>query len=67
LTGFYDFDAKWEAPGREGEPVRANTFGPDGQAQVVSVLDQSLGLVLKSETLPADFWVVDRVEMPSEN
>ena len=42
---------------RPGKPI----------AQLVSVLDQNLGLVLKSETVPAPFWVVDHVEMPDEN
>jgi hypothetical protein len=30
-----------------------------------SILDQDLGLVLKPETIPAQFWIVDHVEMPN--
>jgi uncharacterized protein (TIGR03435 family) len=67
LTGFYDFDEGWEAPERQGGPIPANTLGLEGMAQLVSYLNQELGLVLKSETAPAEFWVVDRVEMPDEN
>jgi len=67
LTGFYDFDERWTAPHREGDPVPADTLGQDGLAQLVSYIDQNLGLVLKPETIPVDFWVVDRVEIPREN
>ncbi len=67
LTGFYDFDERWEAPDRQGSPIPANTLGLEGMAQLVSYLNQELGLVLKSETMPAEFWVVDHVEMPDEN
>ena len=67
LTGYYDFDERRDAPSREGEPTPANTLGPEGLAQLVSVLDQNLGLTLKSETVPAQFWVVDHAELPDEN
>lgn len=67
LAGFYDFDERWTAPYRDGDPVASDRLGPDGLAQLVSYLDQNLGLILKPETVPADFWVVDHVAMPSEN
>lgn len=67
LTGFYDFDGRWEAPDQQGDPVRASGLGPEGRALLVSYLSQELGLVLKSETALAQFWVVDHVEMPDEN
>jgi len=50
LAGFYEFDEQWTTPVRDGDPVPSNSLGPDGLAQLVSVLDQNLGLVLKSET-----------------
>ncbi len=67
LTGFYDIDGKWDAPTRPGEPLPANTLGPDGTAQIFSFFDQELGLVLKPETAPYTYWFVDRVEEPGEN
>jgi uncharacterized protein (TIGR03435 family) len=35
--------------------------------QLVSILDQKLGLVLKSDIAPVQYWVIDHVEKPSEN
>ena len=67
LMGFYDFNERWVAPQRARESAPANTLGPNGIAQLVSLLNQNLGLVLKSETVSAPFWVVDHVEMPEEN
>ncbi len=67
LTGFYDFDEKWEVPRREGDPAPTRAPSEEELAQLFSALDQNLGLVLKPETLPADFWVVDHVEIPGEN
>ncbi|MEP7355283.1 MAG: TIGR03435 family protein [Acidobacteriota bacterium] len=67
LTGFYDFNEKWVAQYPEGGPVPPDTLGAEGLAQLMSDLDQNLGLVLKPDTVPVKFWVVDHVEMPSEN
>lgn len=38
-----------------------------GFAQLVSYLYQNLELVLKPDTAPTQFWVVDHVEIPTEN
>jgi uncharacterized protein (TIGR03435 family) len=67
LTGFYDLNGKWEAPTRPGEPLPANTLGPEGTAQLISYFDQELGLTLKPDTASFTYWVVDSVEMPGEN
>jgi uncharacterized protein (TIGR03435 family) len=67
LTGFYDFNESWKAPYRDGDPVPSDTLGPEGLAELVSYLDQKLRLILKPEMAPAQFWVVDHVEMPDAN
>ena len=67
LTGFFDIDERWEATYREGDPVPSARFGPDALAQLVSILDQKLALVLKSDIAPVQYWVIDHMDMPSEN
>jgi uncharacterized protein (TIGR03435 family) len=45
LTGYYDFDLRWEAPRVEGMPPPDTRLGPDGVAMFLSTL--------RSRTRPA--------------
>jgi uncharacterized protein (TIGR03435 family) len=62
LTGNYSFDIRWKSDG----PAR-DSLGADGLGLLVSNLKDQLGLVLKKDSGLIDYWVVDGVEMPSEN
>lgn len=61
LTGYYDFEVKWESP----NPTEG--FGPEGIAMLISTLRSKFGLELKATRGPVTYWVVDRIEPPSEN
>jgi uncharacterized protein (TIGR03435 family) len=67
LKGYYSFDESWDAPRRGGEPPPVFGLGSEGQAQLLSILEQNLGLLVRPKKVKVDFWVVDHVEMPSEN
>ncbi len=64
LRGFYDFDVRWEAP--PGAPS-SNGLGAEGMSQLISVLKDKFGLQLSSAPGPVEYWIVDRLEQPSEN
>jgi uncharacterized protein (TIGR03435 family) len=67
LTGYYDFDVKWTAPEAPDGHTPASSFGPDGAALLISVLQERFGLRLVKSTGPVEYWVVDHVEPPTEN
>jgi uncharacterized protein (TIGR03435 family) len=67
LTGYYDFDVKWTAPEAPDGHIPASSFGPDGAALLMSVLQERFGLKLVKSTGPVEYWVVDHVEPPTEN
>ncbi len=63
LTGFYSFDIQW----RSDVPGASSGLGAEGLGMLVSNLKDQLGLVLKKDSGLIDYWVVDSMEMPSEN
>jgi uncharacterized protein (TIGR03435 family) len=63
LKGYYDFDVKWTGP----EVPDSDGFGPEGAGLLISTLRSQFGLLLTNTTGPVEYWVVDRVEMPTEN
>jgi len=67
LTGYYDFDVKWTAPEAPDGHTPASSFGPDGAALLISVLQDRFGLKLVKSTGPVEYLMVDRVEPPTEN
>jgi len=67
LTGYYDFDLRWEAPRVEGAPPPSSRLGDDGIAMFLSTLREELGLRFSKGKAPARSWVVDAVEPPTEN
>ena len=67
LTGYYDFDVKWSAPeAAEGLPS-SEGLGPEGIGQLISALQNRIGVQVRKTTGPVKYWVVDRVEPPTEN
>jgi uncharacterized protein (TIGR03435 family) len=62
LNGFYSFDIRWKSDG-----PASNSLGAEGLGLLVSNLKDQLGLVLRKDSGLIDYWVVDGVEMPSEN
>jgi uncharacterized protein (TIGR03435 family) len=67
LTGYYDFDVKWTAPEAPDGHMPASSFGPDGAALLISVLQDRFGLRLVKSSGAVEYWVVDHVEPPTEN
>ena len=71
LTGRWDFTLKWTPDefqfGGLGvrEPPPANTA--DAPPDLFTAVQEQLGLKLDSTKAPAEVFVVDRVEKPSEN
>ncbi|MEO5925921.1 MAG: TIGR03435 family protein [Bryobacteraceae bacterium] len=63
LTGFYSFDIQWKSDA----PTASSGLGAEGLGMLISNLKDQLGLVLKKDSGMTDYWVVDSVEMPSEN
>lgn len=67
LTGYYDFDVKWDAPAAPDGQPSADGYGATGAALLISILRDRFGLRLTSATGPVQYWVVDHVEPPTEN
>jgi uncharacterized protein (TIGR03435 family) len=63
LKGYYDFDVKWSADAK----ARDSGFGSEGTALLISALQNQFGLRLTNANGPVKYWVVDHVEMPTEN
>jgi uncharacterized protein (TIGR03435 family) len=67
LKGYYDFDVNWSAPEPpDGQPV-APGLGAEGTGLLITALQKQFGLRLTRSTGPVAYWVVDRVEPPTEN
>ncbi len=70
LTGKWDFTLTWTPDATQfvglggGAPTATD---PDGPPDLFTAIQQQLGLKLESTKAPADVFVVDRVEKPSEN
>lgn len=70
LTGKWDFTLNWTPDATQfiglggGTPPPPN---PDGPPDLFAAIQQQLGLELKSTRAPADVFVIDKVERPSEN
>jgi Protein of unknown function (DUF3738) len=66
LTGAYDFVLEFtpEIPaGANPGSFQPDAFGPP----FLETLTEQLGLKLHSQQSPADVWIVDHIEHPSEN
>lgn len=65
LHGYYDFDVHWSAP--ESTEALAGGLGAEGLGLLPTRLKDRFGLQVTSSTGPVKYWVVDRVQPPSEN
>jgi uncharacterized protein (TIGR03435 family) len=66
VAAYYDFDVRWHGPGG-GQPAETQFGGLELTALLISNLQDQFGLRLTSTTGPVEYWVVDRVEPPSDN
>ena len=64
LKGHYDFNVKWSSPDTADSDA---PFGGEGIGLLISTLQHEFGLQLKKAKGPVQYWVVDRVEPPTEN
>jgi uncharacterized protein (TIGR03435 family) len=67
LKGYYDFDYRWTAPEIPGAPPPSNRLGADGLALFITAMKEQAGLRFTGATGPVEYWVIDRIEQPSEN
>jgi uncharacterized protein (TIGR03435 family) len=71
LTGRWDFTLKWTPDefqfGGLGVRVPTPTNAADAPPDLFTAVQEQLGLKLDSTKAPAEVFVVDRVEKPSEN
>jgi uncharacterized protein (TIGR03435 family) len=71
LTGRWDFTLKWTPDesqfGGLGIRVPTPTNDPGAPPDLFTAIQEQLGLKLESTKAPAEVFVVDRVEKPSEN
>lgn len=61
VRGYYDIDIHWTAT--DAPPG----LGAEGEALIVSNLQSQLGLRLTKMVAPVDYWVVKRIERPTDN
>jgi uncharacterized protein (TIGR03435 family) len=68
LKGYYDFNIRWKAPETPGASSPSATgFGSEGEALLISNLQDQFGLRLANATSPVQYWIVDSVERPTGN
>lgn len=70
LTGKWDFTLNWTPDATQFIGLgggNAPPPDPDGPPDLFTAIQQQLGLKLESTKAPADVFVIDKVEKPSEN
>ena len=67
LRGYYDFDVKWSAPEPPDGQPHGPGFGAEGISLLIETLQERFGLRLTKADGPAEYWVVDHVEPPTDN
>ena len=66
LEGPFDVRLEWTADARTSAPLTQRP-GTDDGVSMFTALQEQLGLKLQSERVEAEFFVIDRVERPTEN
>jgi uncharacterized protein (TIGR03435 family) len=64
LTGYYDADIRWTAPG--GAAPTAG-LGPEGINLFLTELREQFGLRFTKGSALLEYWIIDHVEPPTEN
>lgn len=71
LTGRYDFKLRWTPDDAQGSSVAPTVPRPTDDANPAPSLyvafQEQLGLKLSATRAPAEVYIIDRVEKPSEN
>jgi uncharacterized protein (TIGR03435 family) len=67
LKGYYDFNLRWTAPSDPNAPPPSPQLGPAGMALFLTTLKDEFGLRFSRDTGPAQYWIVDHIEPPTEN
>jgi len=71
LQGRYDFKLSWEPDDEQPKAEGSLETSPVGRyttnSHIFSALSEQLGLQLKAAKGPVEYWVIDHVELPSEN
>ena len=67
LDGYYDFDVRWNSPEAADGLPQSPSFGAEGEALLISNLQDQFGLHLKKTVGSVEYYVVDHIERPTEN
>ena len=67
VSGYFDFDIRWTAPAVPNLPRPSSSLGAQGIALFLSTLKEQFGLRFSRAVGPVQYWVVDRVELPTED
>lgn len=66
LSGYYDFDFRWESPATDAPP--SNTvLGVEGLNLFLSEVKDRFGLRFTKRSAAIDYWIIDSVDLPTEN
>jgi uncharacterized protein (TIGR03435 family) len=68
LKGYYDMAFAWTAPPPPaGAPLPGRGLGPDGISLFITTMKDQFGLRFSAATGPVDYWVIDRLDPPTDN
>ena len=68
LDGIYDFKLEWSAESNGAPPTQDDgAAGSAGGPSIFTALSEQLGLRLESKKAPAQVYVIEKIEKPSEN
>ena len=67
LKDYYDFNIRWTAPSVPNAPPPSPRLGVEGIALFMTTMQDEFGLRFSRATGPVQYWIVDHVEMPSDN
>jgi uncharacterized protein (TIGR03435 family) len=67
LAGKYDVTLRWTPDDSQAEGIRQSDGISNTFPGLYTAIEEQLGLKLREERRPAQVFVIDRVEMPSEN
>ncbi len=67
IVGKYDFDLKWTPDETQTETGRQSSESSNPLPGLYTAIQEQLGLKLQQERLPAQVFVIDHVDTPSEN
>jgi uncharacterized protein (TIGR03435 family) len=67
LDGLFDLELRWTADARSSAPLTQAPTATDDGISLFTALQEQLGLRLQSERVDADFFVVERVERPTDD